>query len=167
MTLFLKHAVAALLIAITGLAMTMSGTQPAQAQRSTVSTIEVDVSPLRASGAGGFADIVQSALRDELNRHFQTSAGGPRLVVRIEQLFLNGQIRENGNDWRFGGMSQPQDNLSGTAQLIDHSGQIVDTYQFTASSPADSAGDRIREGIERDRTINLARVFAGWVARRF
>ena len=66
-----------------------------------------------------------------------------------------------------GGMSQPQDNLSGTAQLIDHSGQIVDTYQFTASSPADSAGDRIREGIERDRTINLARVFAGWVARRF
>ena len=166
MTLSLKNAVAALLIAMAGFVMVLTSAQPVQAQRSTVSAIEVDVSQLRARGAGGFADIVQNALRDELGRHFTISAGGPRLVVRIEQLFLNGEVRSSGDGMGFG-VIRPQDNLSGTAQLIDRSGQVVDTYRFTASSPADSAGDRIREGIERDRTINLARVYAGWVARRF
>lgn len=166
MTLSLKNAVAALLIAMAGFVMAVAGTHPVQAQRSTVSSIEVDVSQLRARGAGSFADIVQSALRDELGRHFTISAGGPRLVVRVEQLFLNGEVRSSGDTMGFG-VIRPQDNLSGTAQLIDRSGQVIDSYRFTASSPADSAGDRVRDGIERDRTINLARVYAGWVARRF
>lgn len=166
MTLSLKNAVAALLIAMAGFAVAVSSVQPVHAQRSAVSAIEVDVSQLRARGAGGFADIVQSALRDELRRHFTISAGGPRLVVRIEQLFLNGEVRASGDAMGFG-VIRPQDNLSGTAQLIDRNGQVIDSYRFTASSPADSAGDRIREGIERDRTVNLARVYASWVARRF
>jgi hypothetical protein len=166
MTRSLKHALAALLIAFAGLAVASIGVKPAQAQGTAVSAIEVDVSQLRARGAGVFADIVQNALRDELGRRYTISGGAPRLVVQIEQLFLNGDIRPSGDSMGFG-VVRPEDNLTGTARLIDRSGQVIDTYRFTASSPADSAGDRVREGIERDRTINLARVYAGWVARRF
>ncbi len=163
---YLKHAVVAFALAVAGFALTPMAITPAQAQSTAVSAIEVDVSQLRARGAGGFADVVHNALRNELNQRYTISSGGPRLVVEVEQLFLNGDLRPSGDSMGFS-MTRPEDNLTGTARLVDRSGRVIDSYSFTASSPSDSAGDRFREGIERDRTVNLARVYAGWVARRF
>lgn len=139
---------------------------PAVAQsRTAVSAIEVDVSRLRRQGVGVFADIVQDALRRELASVYQTGSGGPRLVVRIDSFFLNGDLGESSFDF-----TQNQipsfDSMSGINRLVARDGTVIAEYPLHSTTRSDAAGSFWREGIERDRAAIMSRDYALWVARR-
>ncbi len=136
---------------------------PATAQaRPAVGAVEVDVSALRAKGAGVFAEILGDALQRELQAIYRTGQPGPRLVVRLESYFLTGNL-DSGDSFD---RSFSTDSLSGTNLLVDGSGAVIDSFPLSVRSPVDMASSIYRPGIEQDRAISLARIYAQWLARR-
>ena len=75
---------------LAALAAFASSAAPAFAQATAFSSVAVDVSHLRAIGAGAAANLVQAAMTDELQRVFADRIGGrgPQLVVRVTELFI-------------------------------------------------------------------------------
>lgn len=140
---------------------------PAAAQSGgAVGAIEVDVSPLRRQGVGAFADIVRDALRRELAAVVPTAPGGPRLVVRIDTLFLNGDLGDAETDFASGGIPS-FDYIGGVNSLVGRDGSVIAEHPLRSTSRSDAAGNFYREGIERDRAVILARGYARWTARQF
>ena len=84
------------------LAVFAASAAPAFAQATAFSSVAVDVSRLRAIGAGPAASLVQAAMTDELQRVFadRIVGRGPRLVVRVTALFITafpgGRPQSNG-----------------------------------------------------------------------
>lgn len=154
------------LAAIAGLAaFTLAHPEASAQSRTTVSAIEVDVSPLRRQGAGVFADIVRDALRRELAARYAVGASGPRLVVRIDTFLLNSSLGESDFDFTRGQIPS-FDYMSGVNRLVARDGSVLAEYPLNSSTRSDSAGSFWREGIERDRALYLARDYAHWVSRR-
>ena len=149
--------------------LTMTFPFQAKAQtRNSVSAIEIDVGPLRARGVGVFADLLRDSLRAELQARFTIAGDAPRLQVTLDSFFLNASTSIDQDD-SFGGRFAPAplDNLTGEARLIGRDGRIIDSYRFTANSPATKASHRPSPQREQIRARALTQVFAGWVARRF
>ena len=87
---------------LAALAVFAASAAPAFAQATAFSSVAVDVSRLRAIGAGPAASLVQAAMTDELQRVFADwiVGRGPRLVVRVTALFITafpgGRPQSNG-----------------------------------------------------------------------
>lgn len=130
-----------------------------------VSSVEVDVSELRARGLGEFADLIGESVRRELRRHYPSGGPGARLVVSLESIMLVGDPMGDRDSFGFGGV-EPTDFLSGTNYLVGRDGRVIESYPLTASSPARRAGPT-HLPLERERAVILGQVYAQWVARRF
>jgi hypothetical protein len=132
----------------------------------TFSSVSVDVSHLRAIGAGPFADIVQGAMTDELRRVFadRIARGGPRLVVRATGLFLT-TLPEGGGGGRFrdsgGGGSSSTDSMDGEALVVGPRGEILARYpQHNNLIPRGAWYDPLNE---QKRADAVARNYAQWL----
>lgn len=136
------------------------------AQRSAVSSVRVDVSPLRAKGAGQFADLMQAALSDALRAEFagRIRPGAPRLVVQIDTLFLSSYAGDSGDDGFFG-QGGSSDSMNGTALLLGPRGQVLVRHPQLLSVPSYSGGAWYAPDNEQRRAVYLARTYAQWLGR--
>ena len=123
------------------------------------SSVSVDVSHLRAIGVGHFADLVQGAMTDELNRLYADRLGarGPRLVVRVTALILTSIPTGQG----FRGSST--DAMDGEAVVVGARGEMLARYpQHAALVPMGAWYDPLAD---QRRTAALARTYAQWLSR--
>lgn len=149
---------------------------PASAQRLaaadaaslTLSSIDVDVTRLRAAGWGPFADIVRETMTQELRTLFaqRIARSGARLVVQVEGAQLTslpggGSGGRRGRDSNGGGSET--DYLESRAILVGPRGQVVATYPVLSALNASSGGGWYLEDNERNRMAAVARHNAWWI----
>jgi hypothetical protein len=136
-----------------------AGAQPASAQAvPTSSSILVDVSRLRAAGLGPMAEIVGTAMADELNRVFadRLVGRGPRLIVRVAELHISAFLRSGPS------RDVSSDSIDGEALIVGPRGEILARYpQFAALG----AHARATEPNEFGRAEAVARHYARWLRR--
>lgn len=147
-----------------GLAATLP--MPAAAQAA-LSAVSVDVSRLRASGLGPFADHLGRALLAETRAAFADRlgvAGGARLVVRIDRIQLASYVGESSGGLFSSGT--PNDYLDGQALLIGRGGEVLAVYPQLLALPASSGGAWYVPGGEQRRAEALARTYAQWLRRK-
>jgi hypothetical protein len=147
----------ALLVALAAFA---ASAAPAFAQATAFSSVAVDVSRLRAIGAGPAASLVQAAMTDELQRVFadRIVGRGPRLVVRVTALFITafpgGRPQSNG----------ATDSIDGEALVVGPRGQVLAAYpQFAALA---ASGSTLDGDNERRRVVAVSRFYAQWLRRK-
>jgi hypothetical protein len=144
------------------LACLIPATPTAQALTPAFSSIVVDVSHMRAIGSGPYADIVQAAMTDELNRVFADRIGGrgnPRLVVRVRSLFLTA----SGPSGSSRGHSHSTDSIEGEALIIGARGEVLAGYPQTNNlAPVGSWYAPLNERVRADA---VARNYAQWLRR--
>jgi hypothetical protein len=130
------------------------------------SSMSVDVSHLRAIGAGPFADIVQSAMTDELRRVFADRIGGrgPRLVVRVTGLYLTTLPEGGGRPFRGdGGGGNVTDSIDGEALVVGTRGEVLAHYpQHNNLHPQGPWYDPLNE---QRRADAVSRNYAQWLRR--
>src|SRR5689334_6597844 len=109
-------------VAFTAVALTTPGVAQAPAH---FSSVEVDVTPLHAKGAGPYADFLRSVLLAETRRAFadRIGGGGPRLVVRVTGVSLASYA--GGGGGHFSGGTVHSDYLEGEALIVDRRGAIL------------------------------------------
>lgn len=152
--------------ALGGLAALLLMGTPALAQAGTISGVAVDVSRLRASGLGPFADLLARALLAETRAVFadRIGKGGPRLVVRIDRIQLASYVGESSGGLFSSGT--PSDYLEGEALLVGPRGEIIAAYPQLLALPASSGGAWYVPGGEQRRAEALARTYAQWLRRK-
>jgi hypothetical protein len=122
--------------------------------------VSVDVSHLREIGVGRFADLVQSAMTDELRRVFadRIAGRGPRLVVRVTVLHISA-FANAGRGLR----GSVADSIEGEALVVGPGKAIIARYPQIASVPAHGAW---YDPLETERrTDRVARAYAQWLGR--
>ena len=123
------------------------------------SGIHVDVTPLLASGLGGYAEAVRADLAQALQAQFGGHlAPGRRLVVVVRGISLGSYV---------GGDTADNDSLDGVVTLVGPNGQELATRKIlTVVSPDSSGSAWYIAGGELRRTAALSQSFAAW-ARRY
>ncbi len=132
------------------------------------STIAVDVGPLRALGLGPFAEIIRSAMAEEMRSVFAERVGGPgpRLVVRVLAVSLQAYVGGGG-----GGSSpsqgggQSNDYMEGEALVVGARGEVIARYPQLLALPSSHGGAWYAPDNERRRAVILSRYFAQWLRR--
>ena len=132
-----------------------------------MSSIAVDVGPLRAKGLGPYADAVRTVLGAELARAYAERMGprGARLVVRVDAISMSSYAGRDGSRWFGGGTST--DYLQGEAILLDPRGEILARHPQLSALPSSSGGAWYAPGAEERRLSALAAHYAGWLRRDF
>ena len=143
-----------------------------EAGRSAVApSVTVDVSRLRAIGVGEYAEIVGSAVEDELAKDGAAAPPGGRLVVRLTGLSLpsyagsDGGSGGGGGGGGSGGAGGNFDYLEGEILVVGARGEIISQRPQTASISSSSGGAYYLPGFDRRRAEAIARTFAAWVRR--
>jgi hypothetical protein len=125
----------------------------------------VDVSPLKAKGLGSFADLVAAATLAELRRSFadRVDPRGPRLVVRLNQIYLTPFPDGGGGDWFRGGSGGGTDSIDGVALAVGRRGEVL------AQHPQLAVLD-VRRSIlnpdEQGRAVAIAQHYVLWLRRQ-
>ncbi|HEY7384542.1 MAG TPA: hypothetical protein VH743_12815 [Beijerinckiaceae bacterium] len=129
------------------------------------SSVEVDVRPLHARGAGAYADFLASVLLAETRRVFadRIGRGGPRLVVRIKAVSLSSYA--GGGAGRFRGGTFHSDYLDGEALIVDRRGTILARYPQLSAAPAHAVAAWYDPQLDQKRTVALAQHYASWLRR--
>ncbi|HEX2724925.1 MAG TPA: hypothetical protein VHN20_03790 [Beijerinckiaceae bacterium] len=137
----------------------------AQAAPSYFSSVEVDVRPLHARGAGAYADYLGAVLLAETRRAFadRIGRGGPRLVVRVNSVSLSSY--SGGGGGRFRGGTFHSDYLDGEALIVDRRGTILARYPQLSAAPAHAVGAWYDPQLDQKRTVALAQHYASWLRR--
>ena len=128
--------------------------------------IRVDVSPLRNSGDGDFADWVAAVLPEALRQAFASylapgDRSAPILVARIDHVFL-GPLHPGG----FGGnpVSDAIDGIEGEGIVLSPRGQQIASYPLYSAVGANTYLNMPYQlDITRRRVETLARSFAQWL----
>jgi hypothetical protein len=130
------------------------------------SSFFVDVGPLKQKGLGSFADLVAAATLDELRRSFsdRVDPRGPRLVVRLDQIFLTPFPDRGGGDRRFGGGGGGggTDSIDGVALAVGRRGEILAQHPQLAVLDVRQS---ILEPNEQGRAVAIARHYVLWLRR--
>ncbi|MBM6595855.1 hypothetical protein [Microvirga pudoricolor] len=130
----------------------------------TFSSFAVDVGPLKAKGLGGFADLVGNATLAELRIAFadRVDPRGPRLVVRLNQIYLTPFPDGGGGDGWFRGGGGGTDSIDGVALAVGRRGEVL------AQHPQLAVLD-IRRSIldpdEQGRAVAIAQHYVRWLRR--
>ena len=127
------------------------------------SSFVVDAGPLRAKGLGPFADLVADAALDALRRSFadRVDPRGPRLVVRLTNVFLTTSTGGGGDRW-WGGGGGGSDSLEGEALAVGPRGEILARKPQLAALPARRPS---YDPDEPGRAVALAQHYVGWLRR--
>jgi hypothetical protein len=126
--------------------------------------IRVDVAPLRASGAGDFADWIAAELPGLLRKSFAASlAPGDRnaatLVARIDEVILGPSDSAFGNP-----AIDAIDGIQGEGIVLSPRGQEIASYPLYAAVGAQTFLNMPYQlEITRRRVETLARSFAQWL----
>lgn len=121
-------------------------------------TVKVDVSRLRALGAGPNADRIQATLQRELAG---AAAPGTSLVVTVRSISMPSYT---GNDGGFGGGGS-DDGIDSEATVLDAGGRVIARYPIQSSSSPSTAGPWYAPGIDQLRLDAMARTNAQWIRR--
>lgn len=130
------------------------------------SSIRIDLSPLRQSGDGDFADWVAAVLPAALHQSFAPylapgDRGAPSLLVRIDQVII-GPSHSGG----FGGspVQDAIDGVEGVGIVVSPRGQEVASYPLYSAVGADTYINMPYQlDITRRRVETVARSFAQWL----
>lgn len=156
----------------------LAGSDPAMARPKVVGVqpapVSVDVSRLRAFGLGPTADLIASAIGDELRGY---AVRGGRLVVRVTGFSMNayagteagsgggGGGGGGGSGGAGGGGAGENDYIEGEALVLGAGGEILSRQPIVFALPSNSGGPSYLPGSEQRRVIAISRDFARWVRR--
>lgn len=149
----------------------LAGCVSTQAQTTVYSRLVVDVSPMRALGAGPWADLFQTALTQAMAREFAGrivpgERSAPILMARINSVSLNSFAGGGGGDLRFGGGEASNDYVDGEVMVVAASGrEVLERHPILSAIPSGTAGAWYLPDIDQRRYIALANQFAGWAKR--
>jgi hypothetical protein len=137
----------------------------AQAFPQAFSSFAVDVSALRAKGLGPFADLVGQAALGELQRSFadRIDPRGPRLVVRLTNIFLTTSPDGGGGDRWFRGGGGGSDSLEGEALAVGPRGEVLARHPQLAVLDVRTS---ILDPNEQGRAVALAQHYVRWLGRQ-
>ncbi|MCB5173737.1 hypothetical protein [Microvirga lenta] len=137
----------------------------AQAFPQYFSSFAVDVGVLRAKGLDAFADFVGAAALDELQRSFadRVDPRGPRLVVRLTNLFLTSSPDGGGGGRRWRGAGGGADSLEGEALAVGPRGEIIARHPQLAVLDVRTS---ILTPNEPGRAAAVAQHYVRWLRRQ-
>ncbi len=127
-----------------------------------IGSIAVDVGHLKAIGVGPLADLVKTAMADELRRLFADRiepGRGVALVVRVTALHITAFA--NDGQGRRGGLS---DSIDGEALLVGRRGEIL--FRLPQHAALTAHGTWYDPKDSERRTDRVARFYAQWLRQR-
>lgn len=154
--------------AILGLILVEAATVRAAPGFGRFASVQVDVRPMLALGAGAQAEALRSDLTVALRRAFADRIGGrgPGLVVVVRGLSLNPYAGSQGGGGRGSlGGGGSNDYLDGEALLVGAKGQVLARHPQLSVLPASSGGAWYDPASERRRIAAIAEQYAQWLVR--
>jgi hypothetical protein len=128
------------------------------------SGFSVDVSPLKAKGLGGFADLVGAAALDELQRSFadRVDPRGPRLVLRVTSVTLTA-FPDGGIGYRGRGGGSGHDAVEGEALAVGRRGEVLAAHPMLAVRDVNTSPLTPNE---QGRAVAVAQHYVRWLRRQ-
>ncbi|MDR1827084.1 MAG: hypothetical protein LBR29_02000 [Methylobacteriaceae bacterium] len=129
------------------------------------SSVKVDASSYRNQGYKHWADLVEQAGNAEAKRLFPLRKGGPRLVIRVDSVFLTAFAGRGEYD-EFSSGGSDNDSIEATAVVVDGNGRTICNARQLSSLDAGSGGAWYLPDNEPRRVQALARNSVQWFSRR-